>query len=250
MDYTIKWIGTGSALNPALGNTSFTVNGEGERRLLVDCGSTVPLALIKEGILKDITDVLVTHAHADHIGGLEALGFMNYFGYKNRDDKRPSLYVGSDELAQALWNYSLKGGMEKIQDDNNYPMRANLETYFKIHSGKEIIIPGLPKINLHETLHVHGMENYGLNIEGGIFYSGDTVLLPPSRPKVIFQDCQFFETPSDVHISYQKLKKEVSREVKRKMYLVHLGNGYDKNDCRADGFVGFVLPGDTFNFTS
>src|SRR3989344_3477104 len=83
----IEWIGTGSGLNPVLGNTSFLVGG-GERTLLVDCGCTVPLELIKSNKLKQVTDVIITHAHADHIGGLEVFAFMNYFAYRNREDDK------------------------------------------------------------------------------------------------------------------------------------------------------------------
>ena len=72
--------------------------------------------------------------------------------------------------------------------------------------------------------------------------------MPPSDQKIIFQDCQFFESgQGDVHISYDKLKKELSPEVKAKTYLVHLGGGYDKRDPKADGFAGFVMPKDKFD---
>lgn len=63
----IEWIGTGAGLNPVLGNTSFMIKGR-ERTLLVDCGGTVPLELMKSGELAKITDVVITHLHADHIG--------------------------------------------------------------------------------------------------------------------------------------------------------------------------------------
>ena len=52
----IEWIGTGSGLNPVLGNTSFMVRGT-DRTLLVDCGSTVPLELMKSGQIGDVTDI-------------------------------------------------------------------------------------------------------------------------------------------------------------------------------------------------
>jgi len=244
---TIEWIGTGSGLNPSLGNTAFLVKSS-DRTLLVDCGTTVTLELVKSGQIKEVTDVALTHLHADHIGGLEGLSFMNYFALKRRDDKRPNLYLATDEFAQKLWENSLRGGMEKIQSDENDPLDATLETYFKINVGKEIKIPGLPTATLFPTLHVQNMENYGVRFENGIFYSGDTVELPPSDPKLIFQDCQFYETMSDVHISYDKLKKELGLETRAKIHLVHLGGGWDKKDAPADGFAGFVKPRDKFEF--
>ena len=241
----IEWIGTGSALNPELGNTSFLVVGT-DRNLLVDCGFTVPLELIKTGQLKDVTDIILTYAHADHIGGLEGLGFMNYFAFRNRGDKRPNLHVATDEFAHKLWEYSLRGGMEKIQSDGNTPQKATLDTYFKVHVGKQIDVPGLPIAKLFPTLHVQGMENYGVKFDNGVWYSGDTVELPSTDGTLIFQDCQFYETPSDVHISYDELKAKVPTEHRQRIHLVHLGDGWQKKDAVADGFAGFVKPRDRF----
>ncbi len=246
----IEWIGTGSGLNPELGNTSFMVKGA-DKTLLVDCGSTVPLELMKSGKIGGVTDVLVTHAHSDHIGGLEGLGFMNYFGLRKRGDDRPNLYVASDDFAHDLWNDSLLGGMGKIRDDYGNSVDATLETYFRVHVGKDVDIEGLPGVKMFETPHVKGLENYGLRFDNEVFYSGDTLELPPSDPKLIFQDCQFFVGPSDgagdVHVSYDRLNRELSSEVKAKTYLVHLGGGWNKKNFKRDGFAGFVRPGDRFD---
>lgn len=240
----LTWIGTGSGLNPALGNTSFIAK-EGDRTLLVDCGATVPLALVAQKRIGEITDIVITHAHADHIAGLEGLGFMHYFALKRRNEKRPHLYVGSVEFAHDLWERSLVNGMQKAQTDDNVAFDATLDTYFKIHTGSTVQIPGFPKIDFFPTPHVQGMENYGLLLGERALYSGDTIALPPSNPDIIFQDCQFYETAADVHVSYAKLKT-LSADVRKKMHLVHLGGGYAAIDAKADGFAGFVMPGDKF----
>ncbi|MDD5331359.1 MAG: MBL fold metallo-hydrolase [Candidatus Nanoarchaeia archaeon] len=245
----LEWIGTGSGLNFTLGNTSFLIKG-GERILLVDCGYTVPLELMKSGQLKDITDVILTHTHADHIGGIEGFAYMNYFAFKKREDQRPNLYIATEKFAQRLWNNSLKGGLEKIQDEENIPQNVTLDTYFKIHIGKQIDILGLPTATLFPASHVQGMENYGVSFDNGVWYSGDSLDLPKNNSKLIFQDCQFYETIADVHVSYNRLKQELSPDVKAKTYLVHLGGGWEQKNPKADGFAGFVMPKQRFDLES
>lgn len=57
-------------------NSSFLIEHNG-KQLLFDCGLNA-FQYIKENNL-DITDVFISHTHFDHISGLEALIFYNYF---------------------------------------------------------------------------------------------------------------------------------------------------------------------------
>ena len=242
----IEWLGTGSGLNPTLGNTSFMVKAEGrERTLLVDCGATVPQKLISSGNISNITDVIITHLHGDHFHGLEGLGFFNYFALRRRGDDMPNIYVANVKQAVQLES-ALGVSMGLILDDEGEEYRTMLGDFFNVHINSDVEVPGLPKASLFPTEHVGSMENYGVMIGDDVFYSGDTVELPRTEPRLIFQDCQFFETKNDVHISYDKLKRELPLDVRAKTYLVHLGGGWDKKDAKADGFAGFVKPGDIF----
>lgn len=243
----LHWLGSGSGLNPELGNTSFTVSTHGSRLLLVDCGFTVPESLFELGIMDRVTDVLITHMHADHIGGLETLGFYNYFTRGKRDENRPNLYLASDLLAHVLWEHGLKAGMGVHHDEKREAVHANLESYFKVRTGTRVSIPGLPGIEFFETPHVTEMENYGVRFDNGVYYSGDTIDLPPADPQLIFQDCSFGQSDgSEVHIAYARLKDELAPEVKAKTHLVHLTDGYQKHDPKEDGFAGYVLPDQIF----
>ncbi|MCK5342416.1 MAG: MBL fold metallo-hydrolase [Candidatus Heimdallarchaeota archaeon] len=244
MKKVLEWIGTGSGLNPTLGNTSFMVTGNSNKGLLVDCGSTVPLELIKSGKIGDITDIIITHLHADHIGGLEGFGFMNYFALNRRGNDRPNLYVATETFAHELWENALKAGMQHSVEGNGKYVMASLDTYFNVHVGKNINVRDITSAKLFETPHVQNLENYGVEIGDDVFYSGDTIRLPETNARLIFQDCQFFE--GGVHVSYDKLNNNLSPDIKKKMYLVHLGGGHDKKNPIADGFAGFVKPGEIF----
>lgn len=245
---TFRWIGTGSAFNPALGHTSFTVQQNGGARiLLVDCGATVALNFIGSGAVDQITDVAITHMHADHIGGLEAFAFYQYFVLGKRGDKRPNLHVANDAFAHMLWESALRGGMGKSQDESGAPLDMTLETFFRVRTGPTIRAEALPETSFVSTLHVAGMENYGLRFSNGVYYSGDTVELPPHDPQLIFQDCQWSgPIRGDVHICYERLRDEVPDDVKKRTHLVHLGRDPKDFNPLKDGFGGIVLPGQEF----
>ncbi len=232
-----------------LGNTSFLVEGNNpDRTLLVDCGALVPLALEQTGKLSKVTDVLITHAHADHCGGLEYLGFANYFVLRNRGKHRPTLRVASSQFARNLWEHSLSGGMGLAPYDSGDLFHANLETYFRVKTGLRHAIPGMPSFKLFPARH-GGMDNHGVRFANGVYYSGDSIELPPHDASAIFQDCQFSPGgPAPVHTTYDRLLNELPPAVRAKTHLVHLGKGHENFAVVADGFAGKVMPGQTFEF--
>lgn len=47
--------------------------------------------------------------------------------------------------------------------------------------------------------------------------------------KIIFHDCQLFETGSDIHVNIQQLRK-LPDSLRKKMILMHYGDGIEKED--------------------
>ena len=76
----LKFIGTGSAFNQDLGNTSAYIK-DGETLLLIDCGETVFQRIKEIKLLDDVKKVYIaiTHNHSDHIGSLGSLVEYLYF---------------------------------------------------------------------------------------------------------------------------------------------------------------------------
>ena len=242
----MRWLGTGSAFNYALGNNSFYVERPSGKLTLVDCGPTTSGNLLQSGRIGDVTDIAITHLHADHVGGLEALGFFHYFVLKHRGDARPKLRMPSDTLAHDLWEFTLRGGMANILDEHGAPKIATLETFFRVETGLQVAVDGMPAFAYQPTLHVEGLESYALRLENGVYFSSDTVEPPPHDPKLIFQDCEFSTAEGGIHITYGELLRALPREVRAKTWLVHLTQNHQAMYDPADGFAGLVMPGDTF----
>ena len=177
----IKFIGTGSAFTMTNYQTNTVLEHNG-KQLLIDAGMDIRHSLRDAGIkYSDIDAVYVTHLHADHVGGLEMLGFNTYFDPKCKE--KISL-IGNNELIRELWNNTLKGGMKSIQGK-----KTVLDDYFDVQmirkNGKFV----WEDIEFHIVQSVHIMDEYAIVLSFGlmftdpdtkrkIYYTGDTQFNP------------------------------------------------------------------------
>lgn len=100
--------------------------------MMIDCGQKAIDALIHAGRKpQEITDVYISHAHADHVGALEELAFIRY-DWKNRPKNSkesvnhyaPELRANA-KLMEELWEKSLRGGLESMEG-----FVATLDTFY------------------------------------------------------------------------------------------------------------------------
>ncbi len=229
----LQFLGVGSGLSFKLGNTNAVIN----ESILIDCGGSAPGSFMEIGNLNTITDIFITHLHGDHCHGLEILGFMNYFVYK----KRTNLWI-TEEMENELWNEVLKGTMKKIQSADGSPQIATLSDFFTVcrpeDQGFEVTIDDVV-INYIRTEHVPDKESYSFEITDGnsqpLMFTSDVkrpitdFVDDAEKYRLIFHDCQLYETGSDIHVSISALRK-FPESLRKKIVLMHFGEGIEKED--------------------
>lgn len=249
----IQFIGAGSAFTLANYQSNLIVESDSGKRLLLDCGSDARFGLQELGIThRDLDSIYISHLHADHVGGLEWIGFATKF---DPQCAKPHLYI-SRYLRNELWSSVLSGGMLSLQGEV-----ADLETYFEVHS--------IPKngnfvwenieFQLIQTVHI--MDGFSIVPSFGLifavngvktFLTTDTQFAPEQlkdfydMADIIFQDSETAPFESGVHAHYKKLLT-LPEKFRQKMWLYHYQDG-DLPDAKADGFRGFAMKGQIFDY--
>jgi ribonuclease BN (tRNA processing enzyme) len=223
----IKIIGSGNAFSMINFNVSYVLE-EDNKKLLVDCGGRVPLALMNSGYkLTDIDAIYISHAHADHIGGLEEFAFTRYDwmlrprswdDYKfNGDGRRPYMdpkvsykpyapqIIANEKLLKDLWDSSLKGGLCSMEGFDStietffepVPIGANIPFYWPDKDGWQFQLIQQIHIMAGSTI----MPTYGIVLSKPdhktVYITTDSQHCSPKQIEIfykqadmIFQDCE------------------------------------------------------------
>ena len=253
----IYFLGCGSAFSKKQNQTNYLIV-KGTDHVLVDCGTTCSRALIDAGLsILDIDNVIVSHSHADHVGGLEELMLMNRYVAR----KKPRIYIPAS-YQRMLWNQSLRGGAENnerhdgsgLAFDDYWEVTRPKTVYDRTRDAQEITI-GEITIRTFRTRHYpeqatdwrNAAYSIGLVVDERVVISGDTQFDPDMLHEVephggaetIFFDAQFFT--GGIHASLEELKSLPDN--KRSItYLVHYGDNYESKteEVQASGFAGFA----------
>ncbi|SDM93093.1 Ribonuclease BN, tRNA processing enzyme [Paenibacillus sp. yr247] len=218
----IQMLGTGSAFAKSFYNTSALIRCN-EMNILIDCGFTTPKSLHDIHIQPDKIDgIIISHIHADHVGGLEEIAFRMLYEYKN---KKTRLFL-TKSIASILWENTLKGGMYNPADGYN-----SLEDYFEVILIEENvpveIIPGL-FIEFISTLHIPYKPSYSLFINHRTFYSADArfdenlltqEVIGKRNCHTILHDCQL-SGHGFIHATLEELLT-LPNHIQKRVYLMH-----------------------------
>ena len=230
MTVTLQMLGTGSAFAKTYWNNNGILSNV-KTHYLIDCGITAPMALHQmKRSFNEFEGVIVTHLHADHVGGLEEYGFQMKFKY----GRKPRLIIAST-LPELLWNHTLKGGM--TQDGI-----SRLEDVFeviRVEPDTDYDLMDQVYVRFIETPHIVGKQSYSLLFNQLFFYSADMIFQPELLQQLINQgvqaiwhDCQLIE-PGEVHATINQLLS-LPIDIQQIISLMHYGDNRDQYE----GYTG------------
>jgi len=257
-------VGVGSAFTKKNFQTNVLII-KGKDHILVDCGTLCPLAFKQyNSSISKVKNFLITHSHADHIGGLEEVALTNRYILH----KKPNMVI-TTEYKRILWNQSLRGGnsySEYSEGDylcfEDFFIQIKPKRVHYINRPMWQIKIGSIDIKLFRTKHIpdsagtwkYSFYSVGLLIDNRILFTGDTRFdtdllysMLNAFPKIeyIFHDCQLYT--GGVHASYDELKT-LPASIKNKMILCHYGDNIKNFHPKKEGFIEFAQQGVYYQF--
>lgn len=259
------FVGCGSAFSRTMNQNNLLVL-KGDDHLLIDCGTKSPQALHDLGIEpSQIGNFLITHTHADHIGGLEEVMMVNRY----LTSSKPTILI-NEEFEEILWEHSLRGGSAYSEVHDGRPLSFG-DFWNAVRPVKSVGMKretweakvGSIDIKMPRTMHFpdnarswqDSFWSCGVLIDERVLFTSDTRFDPELlmefderyELEVIFHDCQFFT--GGVHASLDELAT-LPENLKSKIILMHYGDNWEQYEERAmaAGFHSFAKQNHSYTF--
>ena len=261
-DLCLYFVGTGAAFAKTL-NQNNVIVVKGEDHVAIDCGTKFSQALYDLGTpVSRLENFVITHSHADHIGGLEEVQL--YGRYVSQIKPR---MVINHAYQKILWEQSLRGGSEMSE---SRPLR--FEDLWEVI--RPVEVKGAPRetweanvgginLKLPRTMHYpddavswrESQWSCAVIIDERILFTSDTrfdeeLLLSFDALynfDFIFHDCQLFT--GGVHASINELST-LPDDIKSRIILTHYGDNFRdfEKQARDAGFLDWARQGHCYRF--
>ncbi|GFP74869.1 MBL fold metallo-hydrolase [Clostridium fungisolvens] len=227
----LQFLGIGSAFNTELGNTSAFIK-EGKSLLLIDCGGTIFHRLKELNMFSGVKDisVIITHTHPDHAGSLGEVIFYAYYIL----NIKAKIYFPNEKFIKTFF------GTVGVSDEM-YIMNG------KSNISIEIDNIGMVGLQFVESNHVETLPSFGfiMKLDGkNIYYSGDTNNVNPliveklenGELDIVYHDTSGLDFEKYSHTSFRKIKEAFRKELREKVYCMHLDEHISKQEIINSGF--------------
>ncbi|WP_297632503.1 MBL fold metallo-hydrolase [uncultured Clostridium sp.] len=226
----LKFLGKGSAFNTEVGNTSAYIK-KGKSMILIDCGGTIFSELKRRNLLDfESLYIIITHTHPDHVGSLGDLIFYSHYikGIK------PNIYFPHKKTIEDMLTY-VGVSKEFFSIESRYVNWIKDENF------------GNVDVEFYNTKHVVEIPAYGfiLKIDGNkYYYSGDTSevnkeateLLEKYDNAIVYHEASSLNVPKNPHTNIEKIKEAFKKEVRNRVFLMHLDSNLKEEELKQEGF--------------
>jgi ribonuclease BN (tRNA processing enzyme) len=239
---TVRFLGTGDAFGHGGRFHACLLLRAGEVACLIDCGASAPLALRRESIgQSDVSHILVSHLHGDHIGGIPFLLLDAAYAEARTS---PLVIAGPPGIAATI-----TGLLDLLYPGTVARALPRVPHQFvELPAREETALDGL-RVTAIPVEHGTDIAAFGLRVtlDGTtVAYSGDTAWTPAipelARGADLFVcECNGWEESVPSHLTHAELVRHASEITARRMVLTHMGPEMLRHThearwtCAADG---------------
>ncbi len=240
MNLALRFLGVGNANAVELGSAAAVVERGGEPLLMIDCGHDALEAYLAQHARLPRA-IYLTHAHMDHVGGLERLFFRAYFDESRRGRLRLYAHAALVPVLQS-----------RVAD---YPQvlaegGANFWDAFSLVPVSRGFWHEQLWFDVFPTRHHAPMTSFGLALRGSVVWTGDTRPIPEmlatyaAHDECVAHDCALVGNPS--HAGIDDLEREYGDDLRERLVLYHYASAEEGEQLERRGYRvarrGDVLP--------
>lgn len=240
----LVFLGTAAALPLRdRANTALAVTPTGGAgTLLIDCGGDAYRALVNAGLGPDaVGDLLITHAHIDHIGGLPSLIESFRLGGRTQPLRISALPVVLDVARRLVGAFDF----ELTLDRWPFPVE-----FTPVEDGQRVTLAGMPATVVAMD---HSIPSVGVRLEladGPLAYTCDTqpcanIPVLAMGARTLITECTFLRegemaARASRHMTAAEAGQAAADCGVERLALVHLGNDRVIAGARAEAAAAFA----------